>query len=194
MAHTLTQAQALTQGAACIQASQALAHYCANLQTLANALAGARMDDVPTLQAIVDASALALKHTLAKAGVSMPLTGAGMAVAEGKGTKVQATPAPAQYLPPAGDVACMYVRDGRYVTAALAGGAYIGRTGIRRIMQARIREGGGKWDQTHRAYVFADAATAQAFVKSADPTVTAAQWEAYRQAAAEKAQRKAAGK
>ena len=51
--------------------------------------------------------------------------------------------------------------------------------GFRKILNARIRAAGGKYDNAHKAYRFPSEAAAQAFVTSVSAVVTDEQFREY---------------
>lgn len=102
-----------------------------------------------------------------QAGVPMQVMGAGVS---DMGTQVQAstptqTQAPKVYAP-AEDVACQWLVDKTRVTYALANGKYAGQSGVRKTLNARLREAGATWDADKKAWVFKSTAAAKKFVEA----------------------------
>lgn len=121
---------------------------------------------------------------------------------------VSASPAPAQDVPapapapeapakvyeaPEADVVCYWHVKGRYVVPSKDADklTYIGRNGVRKVLNARIREAGGVWDTAAKAYGFKSVKEATKFAKDTSATVTPAQWQERVDARAARAARKA---
>lgn len=121
---------------------------------------------------------------------------------------VSASPAPAQDVPapapapeapakvyeaPEADVVCYWHVKGRYVVPSKDADklTYIGRNGVRKVLNARIREAGGVWDTTAKAYGFKSVKEATKFAKDTSATVTPAQWQERVDAKAARKARKA---
>ena len=106
-----------------------------------------------------------------QAGVPMQVMGAYMntgACVSDMGTQAQAstpTPTPKVYAP-AEDVACQWLVDKTRVTYALADGKYAGQTGVRKTLNARLRNAGAEWDADKKAWVFKSTAAAKKFVEA----------------------------
>ena len=100
-------------------------------------------------------------------------------------------PAPKAY-EPASDVQCAWVHDKTKVTYTLTDGKYVGQTGARKTLNARLRNAGATYDASAKAWKFATSKKAEEFVASASALVTAAEIEAVRTKAAERAAKKGA--
>lgn len=85
-----------------------------------------------------------------------------------------------------------WVQEGAYVKPATADGKYVGPFSIRKTLNKRLTDAGARYDKDARAYRFDDANAALLFVQSTPATVSAAEQQAYRDARAERAERKAA--
>jgi len=92
---------------------------------------------------------------------------------------------------PAEDVQCVWVQDKTRVAYTLADGKYVGQTGARKTLNARLRESGATWDASAKAWKFASTKKAEEFVANTSALVTAAEIEAVRAKAQARAQKKA---
>lgn len=173
---TQAQAQAIMQAQAAQAAAQALMQYASTMLAFANADAHELHEECADAQAIAKAQAQVVRNALASAGIGAPVARAIASTSDGR---VAPAPKQSQVVAPAGNVVCMFVRDGAFITSATADGTYIGRASVRHILNARIRAAGGKWDKAHKAYKFASATAAAEFVRTADAIVTPAQWDEY---------------
>lgn len=120
-------------------------------------------------------------------------------------------PAPQREYEPTHDVVLRLVVDKAHVTYTAVNGGYVGESGIRKALNARIRKAGGVWDDERKAYKFPSPEAAQEYAtsetieasKASDEAVeaigagahdvavvTAEQWQAQRDRAAAKAARK----
>ena len=123
-------------------------------------------------------------------------------------------PEPVREYKPTHDVVLALVADKAYVHCTTLDGKFVGESGVRKAVNARIRKAGGVWDQTHKAYKFPSAKAASNYVagetdaaikartpEGAEPDasafpdgyfalVTAEQWQAQRDAAAARKARK----
>lgn len=100
-------------------------------------------------------------------------------------------PAPKAYAP-AEDVQCAWVQDKTKVSYTLTDGKYVGQTGARKTLNARLRNAGATYDTSAKAWKFATSKKAEEFVASTSALVTAAEIEAVRTKAAERAAKKGA--
>ena len=103
-----------------------------------------------------------------QAGVPMQVMGAYMntgACVSDMGTQAQAstpTPTPKVYAP-AEDVACQWLVEGTKVSYTLTDGKYVGQTGVRKTLNARLRNAGATWDASAKVWKFASKAKAEKF-------------------------------
>ena len=105
------------------------------------------------------------------------------------------TPAPAKKprkLEDVHDVQCAWTIDGKSVAYTTADGKYVGETCVRRELNSRLREAGAVWNKDLRQWEFKSPASAKKFAESVSATVTAQQWQARRDAAAQKHAKRAA--
>ena len=103
------------------------------------------------------------------------------------------TPAPApKTYAPAEDVQCQWVQNKTLVTYTLADGDYVGQTGARKTLNARLRNAGAEWIADKKAWKFASTKKAEEFIASTSALVTAQEIEAVREKAAQRAAKKAA--
>lgn len=103
------------------------------------------------------------------------------------------TPAPApKTYAPAEDVQCVWVHDKTRVSYTLADGKYAGQTGVRKVLNARLRNAGAEYNAEHKAYVFKSTKAAEKFIADTSALVTAAEIEAVRAKAQERAAKKGA--
>ena len=170
---TILQAQAVATAHAIAQAMQALDAYRTSLLAFADADAHEDRERMTTYATMGKGERTAAWHALVDAGFPV-----------GKAVVAEAhtvAPAPKQSETPTertGEV-CMWVREGTYVSTATAGGKFIGRSGIRKILNARIRNAGGKYDKAHKAYKFPNEQAAIDFVNGTSAEVTDAQFREY---------------
>lgn len=170
---TQLQAIAIAQAHAIAQAMQALDAYRQSLLAFADADAHCDPERGQVYATLGKGERTAAWHALVDAGFPV-----------GKAVVAEAhtvAPAPKQSQTPterAGEV-CMWVREGVYVSTATAGGKFVGRSGIRKILNARIRKAGGTYDKAHKAYKFPNEQTAIDFVNSVSATVTDEQFREY---------------
>lgn len=170
---TVLQAQAIATAHAIAQAMQALDAYRMSLLAFADADAHEDRERMTTYATMGKGERTAAWHALVDAGFPV-----------GKAVVAEAhtvAPAPKQSQTPterAGEV-CMWVRDGVHVSTATAGGKFVGRSGIRKILNARIRKAGGTYDKAHKAYRFPNEQSAIDFVNSVSATVTDEQFREY---------------
>ena len=151
------------------------------------------------------------------AGIPMQLIGTGVQTPV---TTQESTPEPTQVskpvaetktYAPAEDVLCTWDVDKTKVTYTLADGKYAGQSGVRKTLNARLRNAGAIWDADKKAWKFASSKKANEFVRAdmaqycdrkdvlaVDPTValyptvvTAAEIEAVRAKAQARAEKKA---
>lgn len=78
------------------------------------------------------------------------------------------------------DVALRLVVDKAYVSYASLAGKYVGESGVRKALNARIREAGGVWDADRKAYKFASAKAANKFAETASNAAVDASEDAKR--------------
>lgn len=121
----------------------------------------------------------------------------------GKQTNIeeQNTPTPTQKTyAPACDVACVWVVDGTKVSYELEKGVvskdgkenkYVGQSGVRKTLNARLREGGATWDSEKKVWKFASKAKAETFAQNTSALVTADEIEEVRAKAQARAEKKA---
>lgn len=121
------------------------------------------------------------------AGVPMQMIGTGTSVP----TQVSTPVAEPKVYAPAEDVQCAWVQDKTKVSYTLADGKYVGQTGARKTLNARLREAGATWDASAKAWKFASTKKAEEFVANTSALVTAAEIEAVRAKAQARAQKKA---
>ena len=93
---------------------------------------------------------------------------------------------------PAVDVQCAWVVDKTKVSYTLADGKYVGQTGVRKTLNARLRDAGATYDTTVKAWKFASSKKAQEFADSTSALVTASEIEDVRAKAQARAEKKAA--
>ena len=170
---TQVQAIAIAQAMAISQAMLALDAYRQSLLAFADADAHEDPERATMYASLGKGERTAAWHALVGAGFPV-----------GKAVVAEAhtvAPAPKQSETPTertGEV-CMWVREGAYVSTATAGGKFIGRSGIRKILNARIRNAGGKYDKAHKAYKFQNEQAAIDFVNGTSAEVTDAQFREY---------------
>ena len=92
---------------------------------------------------------------------------------------------------PAQDVQCVWVQDKTKVSYTLADGKYVGQTGARKTLNARLREAGATYDASVKAWKFASSKKAEEFVTNTSALVTAAEIEGVRAKAQARALKKA---
>lgn len=170
---TQAQAIAIAQAQAISQAMLALDAYRQSLLAFADADAHEDHERMSMYASLGTGERKAAWHALVTAG--FPVGKAVLPKTEA------AAPAPKQSQTPTerGGEVCMWVRDGAYVSTATAGGKFIGRSGIRKILNARIRNAGGKYDKAHKAYKFQTEQAAIDFVNGTSAEVTDAQFREY---------------
>ncbi len=171
--NTQVQAIAIAQAMAITQAMLALDAYRTSLLAYADADAHEDRERMSMYASLGKGERKAVWNALVKAG--FPVGKAVLPKTEA------AAPAPKQSQTPterAGEV-CMWVRDGAYVSTATAGGKFVGRSGIRKILNARIRKAGGTYDKAHKAYKFPNEQNAIDFVNATSATVTDEQFREY---------------
>ena len=170
---TVLQAQAIATAHAIAQAMRALDAYRTSLLAFADADAHEDRERMTTYATMGKGERTAAWHALVDAGFPV-----------GKAVVTEAhtvAPAPKQSQTPterAGEV-CMWVREGVHVSTATAGGKFVGRSGIRKILNARIRKAGGTYDKAHKAYRFSNEQAAIDFVNNVSATVTDEQLREY---------------
>lgn len=170
---TVLQAQAIATAHAIAQAMRALDAYRTSLLAFADADAHEDRERMTTYATMGKGERTAAWHALVDAGFPV-----------GKAVVTEAhtvAPAPKQSQTPterAGEV-CMWVREGVHVSTATAGGKFVGRSGIRKILNARIRKAGGTYDKAHKAYRFSNEQAAIDFVNNVSATVTDEQFREY---------------
>lgn len=159
-------------------------------------------------------------HVSALAQIMALATQAGIAIQVGVGASASAVSEskPARERKPLADTADTFVRlaiDGKHVTFQTPDGKYLGTAGIRKVMNARVKDGGATWDADKKAWAFKSAqaarkwavAQADAAVKALTPEgqepdaskfpegdfalVTAREWADQREKAQARAERKA---
>lgn len=135
-------------------------------------------------------------HATAFAQICALATQAGVPMQVGTsttGTQAQAstpTQTPKVYAP-AEDVQCKWVQDKCKVTYTLEDGKYVGQTGARKTLNARLREAGATWDASAKAWKFASSKKASDFVANTSALVSASDIEAVRAKAQARADKKA---
>lgn len=124
--------------------------------------------------------------TLAQAGITVMLGSAG--------TSVPACEKPAKPRTYAAvhDITCVWhVADNGGVTYTHADGSYVGESGVRKVLNARLRSLGGTWDKDARMWVLP---TDNRPADGSAADVTAEEWQAARDKAAERAAKRAAAR
>lgn len=109
-------------------------------------------------------------------------------------TPVPVTPVatPTKSYAPATDVQCVWVVDKTKVSYTLADGKYVGQTGARKTLNARLRDAGATYDATAKVWKFASSKKAEDFVAKTSALVTAQEIEAVREKAQARALKKGA--
>lgn len=162
--------------------------------------------NVAHAQAFAQIAALAAQNGMALqvgvgASAPAPATAVAQPTAEVKAPKTYA---------PTEDTLVRLVVDKTLVKAVTLDGKFIGASGVRKVVNARIREAGGAWDAEHKAYKFTKSAKAIAFAEQETlnavgvkgesvvtaecpyvALVTAEQWQAQRDRAVARAEKKA---
>ena len=92
---------------------------------------------------------------------------------------------------PATDVQCKWVQEKNYVSYTLADGKYVGQTGARKTLNARLRTAGAEYNAEKKAYKFASTKKAEEFVANTSALVSASDIEAVREKAQARALKKA---
>ena len=100
-------------------------------------------------------------------------------------SKIQKTYAPAT------DVQCKWVQDKNRVSYTLADGKYVGQTGARKTLKARLRAAGAEYDASTKSWKFTTSKKAADFVANTSALVTAADIENVRAKAQARAEKKA---
>ena len=135
---------------------------------------------------ITNTAHLTALATLAQAGITVTL-GESAAPASGK--------APAKASKPREYAAChdmtciWHVADNGGVTYTHADGSYVGESGVRKVLNARLRSLGGTWDKDARVWILPTDARPE---DGSAADVTAEEWQAARDAAAARAAKRAA--
>lgn len=123
------------------------------------------------------------------------LATAGISITTGDAPASQTTtpekPKKAHKLESVHDVVLKWVSDGTSVSYTTADGKYVGEICVRRVMNGRLRTAGATWDKDARKWVFASKDAVKAFVTSTSAVVTANEWQAQRDKAAERAAKRA---
>jgi len=125
--------------------------------------------------------------SVAGAGVPMQMLGVSVPTP----TPVSTPVAEPKVYAPAEDVACVWVADKTKVSYTLADGKYVGQTGVRKTLNARLRDAGATYDATAKAWKFASSKKAQEFVDNTSALVSASEIEAVRAKAQARAAKKA---
>lgn len=133
------------------------------------------------------ASALAQFIMLATQVGAQFQVGVGASQAPAQADAPAPAPAPKREYEPTHDVVLALVVDKAHVSYTTLEGKYVGESGIRKALNARIRKAGGVWDGERKAYKFPSPEDAQAFAGDGKVTVTAEEWQAQRDRAAAKA-------
>lgn len=120
---------------------------------------------------------------------------------------VSASPAPAQDAPapeapakvyeaPEEDWECAWYVKGKFVNPSMTRGElkFVGKPGIRSVLNQRCKDAGAVWDADTKAYAFKSATAAKKFAESTSATVTPAQWQEHHDAQAAKKAAKEARK
>ena len=102
------------------------------------------------------------------AGVPMQRVGAGVSTPTPAqvSTPVSTPVAEPKVYAPAQDVLCTWVVDKTHVSYTLVDGKYVGQSGVRKSLNARLRNAGAEWNADKKAWKFASAKKAQDFVSA----------------------------
>ena len=127
--------------------------------------------------------------TLAQAGIKVTLGDASASPAASD--KPAKASKPREYAA-VHDVTCVWhVADNGGVTYTHADGSYVGESGVRKVLNARLRSLGGVWDKDNRVWVLPTDARPE---DGSAADVTAEEWQAARDAAAARAAKRAAAR
>ena len=124
------------------------------------------------------------------AGVPMQMMGAGVSESTPQ-TEVNAPVVKAKVYAKAEDVSCVWVQDKTKVSYTLADGKYVGQTGARKTLNARLRNAGATYDASAKVWKFASSKKAEEFVANTSALVSAQEIEDVRAKAQARAEKKA---
>lgn len=137
---------------------------------------------------ITNTAHLTALATLAQAGITVTLGESASPAASDKPAKASK---PRTYAA-VHDITCVWhVADNGGVTYTHADGSYVCESGVRKVLNARLRSLGGTWDKNARVWVLPTDARPE---DGSAADVTAEEWQAVRDAAAARAARRAAAR